>query len=94
MVIAGKDKGKTGEVTQTFPKTEQVLVDGVHVVTRHQKNRRMRSQGQIIEKSKPVHISNVALLVDKKPVRVGYEVELKDGKKTKTRVARPSGAKI
>ena len=94
MVIAGKDKGKTGEVTATFPKTDQVLVDGVNVVTRHQKNRRMRSQGQIIEKSKPVHVSNVALMVDKKPVRVGYKVEVSGDKKTKTRVARPSGTTI
>ena len=93
-VIAGKDKGKTGEVIETWPTTDQVVIDGVNVVTRHQKNRRMRSQGQIIEKSKPIHVSNVALMEGDKPVRVGYEVELKDGKKTKTRVARPSGKKI
>lgn len=94
MVITGKDKGKTGEVTDTFPKTEQVVVDGVHVVTRHQRNRRTRSQGQIIEKSMPIHVSNVALVEGKKPVRVGYEVSVTDGKRTKTRIARPSGKKI
>lgn len=94
MVIAGKDKGKTGKVLKTFAAEEQVLVEGINVVTKHQKNRRVRSQGQIIEKSQPVHISNVALVVDKKPVRVGYKVE-KDGDKTKkVRVARPSGKKI
>lgn len=94
MVIAGKDKGKTGKVLKTFAGEEKVLVEGINVVTKHQKNRRARSQGQIIEKSVPVHVSNVALVVDKKPVRVGYKVE-KDGDKTKkTRVARPSGKAI
>jgi large subunit ribosomal protein L24 len=94
MVIAGKDKGKTGTVTDTLPKSDQVLVEGVNVVTRHQKNRRTRSQGQIIEKSMPVHVSNVAVLEGKKPVRVGYEVSTEGGKRTKTRVARPSGKKL
>lgn len=90
MIIAGKDKGKTGTVEQTLIKTDQVVVGGINVATKHQKNRRMRSQGQIIERPMPVHVSNVALVVDKKPVRVGYQVE--DGKKV--RVARPSGKKV
>jgi len=90
IVIAGKDKGKTGTITQTLPKSDQVVIDGVNVATRHQKNRRMRSQGQIIEKSMPIHVSNVSLLEGKKPVRVGYKVE--DGKKT--RISRASGKSI
>lgn len=94
MVIAGKDKGKMGTVNIAFPKTEQVLVEGVNVVTKHQKNRRVRSQGQIITKSAPLHISNVALLEGKKPVRAGYQMEAVSGKQTKVRVARPSGKKI
>lgn len=95
VVIAGKDKGKTGEVTLAIPKKAQVVVEGVHVVTKHQKSRQARSQGQIINKNMPVHVSNVALIGEKdKAVRVGYTVE-KDGKKTtKVRVARPSGKKI
>lgn len=94
MVIAGKDKGKTGSVIKTLPAKEQVIVEGVHVATRHTRNRRSRSQGQIIEKSMPIHVSNVALVLDKKPVRVGYvtEGEGKDAKKV--RVARPSGKKL
>ncbi len=90
IVIAGKDKGKTGAVTQTLPNTDQVIIDGINVATRHQKNRRMRSQGQIIEKSMPIHVSNVSLLEGKKPVRAGYKVE--DGKKT--RISRASGKAI
>jgi len=94
IVIAGKDKGKTGSVTQTLPKTERVIIDGVNVVTRHQKNRRSRSQGQIIEKSMPIHVSNVALLEGKKAVRVGYTVE-KDGDTTKkVRISRASNKAI
>lgn len=90
MVIAGKDKGKTGKVEKTFAKDEKVIVDGVNVVTRHQKNRRTRSQGQIIEKSAPIHVSNVALVEGKKAVRVGYKVE--DGKKV--RVSKKTGKTI
>ena len=93
-VIAGKDKGKTGTVIKALPITEQVVLDGINMATRHQKSRRTRSQGQIIEKSMPIHVSNVALLEGGKAVRVGYSVE-KDGDKTKkVRVARPSGKKI
>lgn len=94
IVIAGKNKGTKGTIAQTFPKLEKVLIEGVNVVTRHQKNKRARSQGQIIEKSTPIHVSNVALLEGKKAVRVGYMVEKDGDKTTKVRVARPSGKKI
>lgn len=90
MVITGKDKGKTGSVIKTLPTDSKVIVEGVNVQTRHTKNKRMRSQGQIIEKSAPVHVSNVALVENKKQVRVGYKVE--DGKKV--RISRASGKKI
>lgn len=93
-VIAGKDKGKSGKVIKIMATEEKVIVEGINVATKHQKNRRVRSQGQIVEKSMPIHVSNVALTVDKKPVRVGYQVEGEGDKKTKVRVARPSGKKI
>ncbi len=93
-IITGKDKGKTGTVLQTLPETQQVVVDGVHQVTRHQKNRRVRSQGQIITKSMPIHVSNVALVHGGAPVRVGYRFEGEGEKRKKVRVARPSGATI
>ena len=90
MIISGKDKGKSGSVTQALPATEQVVVEGVNVATKHQKNRRMRSQGQIIEVERPVHVSNVALMVDGKPTRVGYQVT--DGKKE--RIAKKTGKAV
>lgn len=93
-VIAGKDKGKTGTVVRTIRSADKVVVDGVHTVTRHQKNRRTRSQGQIIEKTLPIHVSNVALVHDGKPVRVGYQLDQNNDARAKVRVARPSGKKI
>ena len=95
IVISGKDKGKTGSVVTAFPKKEQVLIDGVHMVTRHAKSKRSRSVGQIIVKAMPVHVSNVALMGEKnKPVRVGYMVEKDGDSSKKVRVARPTGKKI
>jgi len=75
IIIAGKDKGKTGKVEQVFPKTEQVLVEDINIITRHQRNKRTRSQGQVVKKAAPIHVSNVSLVDGKKPVRAGYKFE-------------------
>lgn len=93
-VIAGKDKGKTGSVLTILKDTDQVVIEGVNIAKRHTKNRRVRSQGQIIEKSMPIHASNVALMEGDKTVRAGYIYEGEGDKRTKVRVARPSGKKI
>ncbi len=93
-VIAGKDKGKTGTVLTTLKETEQVIIEGVNVAKRHTKNRQARSQGQIIEKSMPVHVSNVALMDGDKAVRAGYDFEGEGEKREKVRVARQTGKKI
>jgi large subunit ribosomal protein L24 len=94
VVIAGKDKGKTGAVALALPQTHQVVIDDVNVVTRHQKSKHANSQGQIINKSMPIHVSNVALVEDNKPVRAGYTVEKEGDKSKKVRIARPSLKKI
>ncbi len=94
MVITGKDKGKTGSVYKVLPKTNQVIIEGVNVITRHQKNRRARSQGQIIEKAAPVHASNVSLVEGKKPVKVSYKIEGAGKEAKKTRVSRKTGKAI
>ena len=93
-VIAGKDKGKTGTVLTALKETDQVIIEGVNLAKRHTKNRRARSQGQIIEKSMPIHISNVALMDGDKAVRAGYNFEGEGEKRKKIRVARPTGKKI
>lgn len=90
VVLSGKDKGKTGNVEKVFPKTGMVLVEGVNIATKHQKNRRARSQGQVIKKSVPVNASNLALAEGDKAVKVGYKIE--EGKKV--RVNRKTGKAI
>ena len=93
-VIAGKDKGKTGTILTALRSTEEVIIEGVNVATKHQKNKRSRSQGQIVKVSMPIHASNVALMEGDKTVRAGYVFEGEGDKRTKVRVARPSGKKI
>lgn len=93
-VIAGKDKGKTGTIFMTLRDTDQVIIEGVNVAKRHQKNKRTRSQGQIIEKSMPIHVSNVALMEGEKTVRVGYTFEGEGEKRKKVRVSKATGKKI
>ena len=94
MVLSGKEKGKTGNVVRMLKDEDKVLVEGINTVTRHSKSRRTRSHGQIIEKQMPIHASKVGVVVDGKPVRVGFIYEGEGDKKKKVRVARPSGKKI
>ena len=93
-VIAGKDKGKTGTILSTLKGTDQVVIEGVNVAKRHQKNKRSRSQGQIIEKSMPIHVSNVSLMEGNKTVRAGYTIEGEGDKRKKVRVSKASVKKI
>ncbi len=90
-ILTGKDKGKTGEVTQVLPKEDRVIVAGVNVVKRHQRPTQT-SAGGIEEKNAPLHISNVALVDPKsgEATRVGFKM---DGDK-KVRVAKKSGEVI
>jgi large subunit ribosomal protein L24 len=75
IVIAGKDKGKTGKVIRTDPKRDRVYVEGLNIVKRHQRANPARPNAQIgvIEREGGIHVSNVAILdpKDKKPTRVG-----------------------
>lgn len=89
IVIAGKDKGKTGEITKVLAKESKVLVSGINVAKRHTKPSQ-ENAGGIISKEMPIHISNVAFVDPKtsKPTRLGVKVD-KDGRKV--RVAKKSG---
>jgi len=62
LVITGKDKGKTAEALEVSPKTGKVLVDGVNVVTKHQKPKSQQDKGGIIKKSAPIDASNVMVV--------------------------------
>lgn len=94
VILSGKEKGKTGSVLRVLRDEQKVLVEGINTVTKHQKNRRVRSRGQVIEKQMPIHISNVALTEGGKPVRIGFVFEGEGKDRKKVRVARPSGKKI
>lgn len=74
IVIAGKDKGKIAKVLSVFPKNDTVLVEGVNVSKKHQKSRKSGSKGQIVDKTMPIHISNVMINVDGKRARVGKKM--------------------
>lgn len=89
IVIAGKDRGKTGKVLRAIPERGQVIVEGVNVKKKHQRPTRQNQKGQIIDITMPLHVSNVQIVDPKtnKPTRVGYKVE--SGKKV--RVALKSG---
>lgn len=93
-VLAGKDKGKTGTILTALASTNQVIIEGINVAKKHQKNKRTRAVGQIVEMSMPIDASNVALMEGGKTVRVGYVFEGEGEKRTKVRVSRATGKKI
>jgi large subunit ribosomal protein L24 len=88
-VIAGRSKGKVGDVLRVLPTEQRVVVSGVNVIKRHTKPSRAESGG-IIEREAAIHVSNVALLDPKseKPTKIGFRF-LEDGRKV--RFARASG---
>ena len=91
IVLAGKDKGKTGKVLKAMPKEGRVIVEGVNVQTKHQKQTRT-AKAEIKHVEGPIHVSNV-MFFDKKanaPTRIGYKFE--NGKKH--RVSKKTGAII
>jgi large subunit ribosomal protein L24 len=91
VVLSGKDKGKSGEVTKSFPKDFKVIVSGVNVATRHRKPTQANPQGGLERIEAPMHVSKVAIATkDGKPTRVRFETQ--DGKKV--RIAVKTGEKV
>ena len=90
-VIAGKDKDKTGKVVSVDVKN-RVVVEGVNMITKHEKPSMSNQQGGIVNKEAPIDASNVMLVVKGVPTRVGIKVEMveKNGKTkaVRTRVAK------
>jgi large subunit ribosomal protein L24 len=93
VVLTGKDRGKSGEVTRTLPKQRKVIVDGVNVAKKHQRATRATVQGGIIDKDMPLPVDNVAVISpgDGKPTRVGYRLD-PDGRKV--RICRRTGVDL
>ncbi len=91
VVLAGKDKGRQGNVLKVLPKDDRVVVEGLNIAQRHTKPTQGDPQGGIKNKEAALHVSNVAIVDSKgKPTRVGFRVE---GDK-KVRVAKTTGEVI
>lgn len=92
IVLCGKDKGKTGEITKVMPSEGRAIVQGINMVKRHTRQTQT-TEGGIITKEASIHISNLALKDPKtgKATKVGFKMN-KDG--TKTRISRSTGEAI
>ncbi len=92
VVLSGKDKGSRGTVLQVMPEDGKIIVDGVNMVSRHQRPRTQGETGGIVRKPAPIYACKVALIDPKtdKPTRVGYRME--NGKKV--RYAKKSGQEV
>jgi large subunit ribosomal protein L24 len=84
VVIAGKEKGKKGRVLSVHPSDESLLIEKTNMIKKHMKPSRKYTQGGIIEKEAPIHISNVMVICPKcnKPTRIGNTI-LQSGKKVR-----------
>lgn len=92
IVIAGKDKGKTGEIQKVDPKSNRVVVEGVNLRKKNKKPTQNNPEGSQIEIYAPIDASNV-MIVDpktKKPTRIGHKVV----KEKKVRIAKASGTEL
>jgi large subunit ribosomal protein L24 len=90
VVLQGKDKGREGVVSRVLPREGRVIVDGVNVVKKHQRQTRATMQAGIIDKEMPLDASNVAFVHKGKPTRLGYKIV--DGKKV--RIAKRTGDEV
>jgi large subunit ribosomal protein L24 len=95
IVITGRDKGRSGEVIEMRRDDNRVLVRGINMIKRHQRQSATQ-EGGIISKEAPIHMSNVALTdpKDGKPTRVGFKIVGKGEERKKVRVAKRSGVEI
>jgi large subunit ribosomal protein L24 len=91
VIIAGKDKGKTGKIIAVDRNRERVTVEGANLMKKNTKADPQGKGGGVVTTEAPLHVSNVALVEDGKPVRVGYRID-EDGKKH--RISRRTGKDI
>jgi len=89
IVLAGKDKGRTGEVLKVMPSEDRAIVRGINMISRHQRQTQ-NQEGGIIAREASIHLSNLAIVENGKPTRVGFRFE--DGRKV--RFSKRSGEMI
>ncbi len=92
VILAGKDRGREGVVSEAFPTRNKVKVEGINIAKRHTKPSSADEPGGIIDKEMPLHVSNVAIISPKdgKATRVGYKI---DGDK-KVRICKRTGVEL
>ena len=90
-VMTGKDKNKQGKILQIDRQTNRIIVEGINMVTKHQKPSHNNQTGGIIKVEAAINASNVMFLHKGKPTRLGYKVEEKGGKTVKTRISKSTG---
>lgn len=92
VVISGRDKGKRGRVVEVLTKERKVLVEGINILKHFERPNRQRGiAGGIVDREAPIDVSNVMLLENGVPVRVGYQI-LQDGRKV--RISKKTGAAL
>ena len=79
-VIAGDDKGSVGRVLKVYPEKNRAIVEGVNIVKKHTKPNAKNTQGGIVEKEAPIHISNLMVMENNTPTRIGRRIDEKTGK--------------
>ena len=95
IIIAGKDKGKTGKVLRALPSVEKVIVQGVNIQKHHKKTKKDTKQGGgIVEVSAPIHVSNVRLVDPKTGKKTRIGVTKDDAGKKNVRVTKKSSTKL
>ena len=84
MVVAGKEKGKSGRILKVFPRKNRALIEKVNFIKKHTRPSGQTRQGGIVEREAPIHVSNVMVICEKcnLPIRVGKKI-LDDGKKVR-----------
>lgn len=92
IVIAGKDKGKKGKISEVFPAANRIVVEGVNISKVHEKSRAKGKSGQIVERAMPLNASNVMIVDPKTGARTRVGVKKIDGKNV--RVAKKSGLEL
>jgi large subunit ribosomal protein L24 len=95
IVLAGRDKGRSGEVIEVRPGQDRALVRGVNMVKRHQRQT-AQQEGGIISKESTIHLSNLAMAdpKDGRPTRVGFKFVGEGQDRKKVRIAKRSGVEI